>query len=65
MSTTTNAMVLSAKQMKLSSFINFYNKKLIEGGPEGTKEMVESISNLFGPISDQISFLNEYLYIQD
>jgi hypothetical protein len=61
MSTTTNAMVLSAKQMKLSSFINFYNKKLIEGGPEGTKEMVESISNLFGPISDQISFLNEYL----
>ena len=58
---TTNAMVLSAKQMKLSSFINFYNKKLIEGGPEGTKEMVESISNLFGPLSDQISFLNEYL----
>jgi len=52
---------LSAKQMKLSSFINFYNKKLIEAGPEGTKEMVESISHLFGPISDQISFLNQYL----
>jgi hypothetical protein len=53
--------VLSTKQMKLSSFVNFYNKKLIEAGPDGTKEMVESISHLFGPVSDQISFLNQYL----
>ena len=52
---------LSAKQMKLSSFINFYNKKLVETGPQGTKELVESISHLFGPIIDQISFLNQYL----
>ena len=59
--TTTNAMVLSSKQMKLSSFVNFYNKKLIEAGPDGTKEMVESISHIFGPVSDQISFLNQYL----
>jgi hypothetical protein len=51
---------LSAKNTKLSSFINFYNKKLIELGLD--KDKVDSVFKIFdNDIPTIISLQNEYL----
>lgn len=51
---------LSAKNTKLASFINFYNKKLIDLGLD--KDKVDNVFNIFdNDIPTIISLQNEYL----